>query len=53
MNIIDRVKIVAAIAALCVLSVVLVGEPPKYEKGTMIESAEHKAWVKKQKRDEL
>lgn len=51
MSILERTKIVIAVIALCLLGTVLRGEPPKYEKGTMIESAAHKAWVKKQKRE--
>lgn len=51
MSILDRVKLVAAVVALCLLSVVLKDEPPKYEKGTLTESAAHKEWVKKQKKE--
>ena len=54
MNIIDRTKLVLALMALCVLSTIMIGpEPVKYEKGTMLESAAHKAWVKRQNRDIL
>jgi len=52
MTYLDKAKIFAGLFALCLLSSLMTPpEPVKYEKGTVTESAAHKAWVKRQNRD--
>jgi hypothetical protein len=54
MSMIDKAKLLLAIFALCLLSSLMTEkEPIKYEKGSMVKSAQHAAWVKRQHRDNL
>jgi hypothetical protein len=54
MSMIDKAKLLLAIFALCLLSSLMTEkEPVKYERGLLVETAQHAAWVKRQHWDDL